>query len=333
MAEDNLWTGSLKVDKDSDYWIELADEKGHRGGNTKAYHIKALPDKPPKVEILEPGMDIRADATNSVPLKISAADDFGVNEIKVIYHKLGGPEQMMICKRESEKNGEITASAELDLASLGLKEYELVAYHAEASDNNTLDGPGVGKSPVYFIEITNEEGGSSKAQGKGQPPVNLLVIQKQIIADTTALSANSAEEKFQELSVRQKAATDFGRMYLEAMTAKAAPAQAVSLMDEAIKEMERASGLLGKRQRDGALPPEEKALANFYQILKLVPELENLPTAPKLAQPQQEKKEQSEMLSVVLQAIKQKKKEQPDNKEIEDALQVGQEPSARSGGD
>ncbi len=93
------------------------------------------------------------------------------------------------------RDGEITATAELDLSALGLKEYELVAYHAEATDNNTLDGPGVGESPVYFVEITNEEGKPCLSQGQGQR-VNLLVIQKQIIADSTALAPKAKAEEF-----------------------------------------------------------------------------------------------------------------------------------------
>ena len=99
--EDGSWHGSLILTKDTDYWIELADTKGHLGVNEKPYHIKALPDNPPKVEITEPGQDMRASATNKVPLKISVTDDFGVGAIKVIFHKLGGPEQTILANRES----------------------------------------------------------------------------------------------------------------------------------------------------------------------------------------------------------------------------------------
>src|SRR5262249_42128562 len=147
--------------------VELADEKGHAGGNESAYHIKALPDAPPKVEIPDPGQDLRAEATNTVPVKISMTDDFGLREVRLVYHRLGGPEQIITAKRDSERNSQFTA--EIPLAALELKENELVAFHAEASDNNTLDGPGVGKSDVFFVEITNQEGGGKpKSQAKGQ---------------------------------------------------------------------------------------------------------------------------------------------------------------------
>ncbi|MBM3835479.1 MAG: DUF4175 family protein [Verrucomicrobia bacterium] len=142
-AEDGSWIGKLTVTKDTDYWIELTDKKGRPGVNEKPYHIKATPDNAPKVEISDPAKDLRASATNTIPIKISVADDFSVNDIKIVFNKLGGSQQTITAKRESEQNGEVIASAELELSPLGLNEYELVAYHAEASDNNTLDAPGI----------------------------------------------------------------------------------------------------------------------------------------------------------------------------------------------
>ena len=312
--QDGSWSGSVPITKDADYWIDLADMKGHPGINEKPYHIKALPDNPPKVEISEPGKDIRSSATNKVLVKISVSDDFGVDQIKLVYNKLGGTQQSIDVQRESEHSSrDVVASAELDLSALELKDYELVAYHAEATDNNTLDGPGVGRSPVYFIEITDEEG-KSLSQGQAQK-VNLLVIQKQIIADTTAMAPAAPEDKFKDMAVRQRDAAEFGRMYLDAISGGGAEA-AVKEMHAAITDMESAGKQLDAQKRSDAIPPEESALAHLYQVVKLMPELENLPTSPTAGQ----KPPSSPKVQVVLEAIKQMKKEQPDNKEIEDAL-------------
>ena len=311
-----LWTASLQVTKDTDYWVELIDGKGHRGVNEKPFHIRALPDNPPKVEIVEPGQDSRASSTNKVLVKISAADDFGVNEIKLVFNKLGGAQQVIPAKRQSERSGEITATAELDLAALGLHDYELVAYHAEATDNNSLDGPGVGRSPVYFVEITNEEGRPCLSQGQGQK-VNLLVVQKQIIADSTALAPQAKPEEFDALAVRQKDAAEFAQMYLDALAGGGAPEAAAQEMRGALDDMKKATGHLQARSRSAALPPEESALAHLYQVLKLLPELENLPTAPKMAD---QKPPASPKLKVVLEAIKQRKKDEANKQEVQEAL-------------
>jgi hypothetical protein len=312
------WTGQLKAAKDTDYWIELADAQGHPGGNEQPYHLKVVPDAAPKVEIIEPGQDMRAEATNTIPLKLSASDDFGVTQMKLVYHKLGSPEQAVACTQTNRENGELIARAALDLSKLELREYEVVAYHAEALDNNTLDGPGKGASPVYFVEITNEEGLTNKSQGNS-PKVNLLAIQKHIIADTAALAANASAEKFKDLSERQKEAGEFAKLYADALNQAGPAAGAGTLMEQAMQEMKSAESALAQRNRSEAIPPEEKALASLYQVIKLKPELENLPTQP--PPESQEKPPTNEVVNVVLEAIKKQAKEQPSNEEIAQALE------------
>jgi hypothetical protein len=321
-TDEGLWTGEFKLTKDADYFIDLADLKGHRGGDEKPHHVKALPDAPPKVEIEDPGQDSHAAATNKLPVKISVADDFGVQDVNLVFHKLGAAPQVVPAKRETNEKGEITATAELDLSTLDLKDYELVEYHAEAKDNNTLDGPGIGKSPVYFVEITNLESGDGKKPPMPKPEekVNLIVIQKQIIADTAALAKDAAEPKFKDLAARQADAKDFGQIYLDTLTGHGAPTAAVSEMKSAVEDMGNAKEKLGNQSREAALPPEESALAHLYQVLKQMPELENMPTQPK----PEEAKPSTNQLAVVLEAIKEKKKEQGDDKAIEDALQQAQ---------
>ena len=319
-GQSNEWTGTFKAAKDVDYWIELADAKGHKGGNEKPYHLTVLPDHPPKVEIIDPAQDIRAEATNTIPLRVAAMDDFGVAEINIVYHRLGAPDQSLACKFTNTVRGEVLGGADLALAGLGLKEYDVVAYHAEAKDNNTLDGPGKGSSPVYFIEITNEEGAKKpkpkKPQEEGQK-MNLLAIQKQIIADTTVLAAKAAADKFDELAAREKEATEYAGIYRDSMAQLKAPEEATKLMEDALTRMKTASGALGEKNRDTALPPEEQALADLYQILKLMPKLGEMPTEPP---PEEEQMKQDPALNVVLDAIKKQKKEPPTNQELAEAL-------------
>ncbi len=321
-GENQVWAGSLQITKDMDYVIELFDQKGRKGEDTKSYHLTAQADAPPKVEILDPAQDMRADATNKIPVRISAADDYGVDEIRLVFHKLNSPEQSILCQVQSEKNGEVIAAGDIDLATLELKRYDVVAFHAEAKDHNTLDGPGIGRSPLYFIEITDKESSRNPPlQGQPGEQVNLIVVQKQIIADTMALSQASASTNFSELSFREKLAGEFGRTYLTNMAA--APAEAVAEMQAAIAAMEKATASLEKRARDSALPAEEEALARLYQVLALLPDLKSIPIPPIPQLPQPPQKPQ---LAVSLQEIKKpaKEEEKPDP-EIEQALEEARE--------
>jgi hypothetical protein len=319
--ENGFWKADLKIGSDAEFTIDLADEKGRPNSNESVFKIKALPDEVPKVEIAEPGQDSTATPTNTVAVKISAMDDYGLSELKLVYHKLGGPEEFVVAKRNGETNTEFTA--EIHLSPLGLKEYELVAYHALAIDNNTLDGPGIGKSEVYFIEITDKEGAACKAP---KPPngekVNLLVIQKQIIADTVALAPNPEAAKLEDLAKRQKDAVDFAKIYQKAISGLATNSEVTQEISAAVMDMERAQASLEQQLAKAALPSEESALARLYKIVGMMPELQDMPTVP--PPPPQEEKEEEEkppILNVVLEEIKKQKEEEPDNQELAAALE------------
>jgi len=93
-------------------------------------------------------------------------------------------------------------------------------------------------------------------------------------------------------------------------------------MQGGLKDMDRAATRLQEKNRSEALPAEEGALAHLYQVLKLLPELENLPTQPRMANQQPPA---SPKLSVVLEAIKQRKKGESNNQEVEEALKEAQD--------
>lgn len=127
--------------------IVLADALGRPGLDTGLRRIRALPDAPPSIEVTQPGRDIRARPTDVVPLEMVASDDFGVARVELVYHKLGGPEHRVPVPMGAIRDGKVPARLAWALAPIQAKEFEVVAYHAEARDANDVDGPGVGRSP------------------------------------------------------------------------------------------------------------------------------------------------------------------------------------------
>jgi hypothetical protein len=269
----DLWTTSLTPTNDLDYWVELTDAAGRKGGDESHRHLKVLPDEPPKVEISDPGMDVRADATNRVPVKISVTDDFGVDDIKLVFRKLNGDEQTLVCVKTNSDLRDAKATAEIDLAPLHLKEYEVVAYHAEARDNNTLDGPGVGKSPVYFIEYTTKGEPLSQSQGSAQK-INLLQLEKQIIAATTAIEDGSVRDRFPEVAAIQRQTKSYAEIFQKSYVLSVSPPEARTEFAAAIASMDGAASSLDGLQRPAALRAEDEALEHLYQVTRLLPELE-----------------------------------------------------------
>lgn len=328
-----FWTAEVPVTKDNEFRFELFDAKGRKGGDELAHRLVAIPDAAPKVDFELPGGDIRATATNRVPLKLAASDDFAIAGMKIVFHRLGGPEQELPIAKWTTRDKEAVAEVELDLAPLKLRQFELVAYHAEVRDNNTLDGPGIGRSPTYFIEVTDIEGGKCLSQKQGQK-VNLLTIQKQIIADTASLAAASPKEKFDELALRQRDALEFGKLYQQGLSETAAPLPVQGAMNAAVTAMTQAAGTLEQGRRDAALPPEETALARLYEVLKLMPELKDLPTQlPPLAQqPKEAPPQQPPAVKVVLEALKKQKKEDPKQQELAKVLEQIQQLARQQAG-
>jgi len=322
----NVWRGELTLSKDSEYSIVIADSRGRPStSNSARYPIRALPDQPPKVEVTEPGEDIRADPDEIIPLKVTASDDFGLESITIVYHVLGGPEQRLEVRDRHLKDGQTLGAVVLRLGSLQLKPYDVVSYYAEARDNNTLDGPGIGRSPTYFIELTDRSGPPpSKRKGQPQQRLNLIAIQKGILADTTATTttARVATNAFQDLSQRQREAREFTARYQQKLESMNAPKAAQFALDEALEGMDDAARALDKKLPTEALPAEEKALAALYRAIKAMPQLKNLPTEPELSEkPPEESPADLQPPQVVLEAIDKKPQKPANAEELEKALE------------
>ena len=326
-AGSNLWQGELTVSTDSEYSLVIADERGRPStGNSVRHPIRALPDLPPKVDVTEPGEDIRADPDEVIPLKIAASDDFGLESITIVYHVLGGPEQRLEVRDRHTKDGQTLGAAVLRLEGLRLKPYDVVSYFAEARDNNTLDGPGIGRSPTYFIELTDRSGPPpSKRKGQPQQRLNLIALQKGILADTTGTRTNAPAKALDELSRRQREAREFTARYQQRLESMNAPKAAQFALDEALEGMDAAARALDQRVPKTAIPAEEKALAALYRAIKAMPQLKNLPTDPDLAlKPPEDSPPEPQPPQIVLEAIDKKPKPPANSAELEQALQEAQ---------
>lgn len=326
-AESNLWQGELSVSSDSEYSMAIADTQGRPSLSNAARHpIRALPDLPPKVDVIEPGEDIRADPDEIIPLKVAASDDFGLDSITIVYHVLGGPEQRLEVRDRHLKDGQTLGAVVLRLGNLGLKPYDVVSYYAEARDNNTFDGPGIGRSPTYFIELTDRSGPApSKRKGQPQQRLNLIAIQKGLLAETTATQTNAPSKTFQDLSQRQREAREFTARYQQKLESMNAPKAAQFALDEALEGMDDAARSLDQKAPQAALPAEEKALAALYRAIKAMPQLKNLPTEPELSQqPPEESPPEPQAPQVVLEAIEKKPQKPANAAELEKALAEAQ---------
>ena len=271
----DLWTRTLTPAKDTFYWIELIDSAGRKGGTEQPFQVVILPDEKPQVEIVDPGKDIRAERNDKIPVKISVSDDFGIDDVQLVYRKMNGSNQTVRCKIERGSRDVLTTT-QIDLSTLELKDYEVVAYHAEARDNNTLDGPGIGISPTYFIEITTKEKALSQCNGGNSQEINILALQKQVIAATMRIEPDTERERVLDMASAQRETKKYAEIFKESFILAMSPEEAKQEFASAIREMDAAADALENIEKDRALRAEEKALAHLYQVARLLPEFEKM---------------------------------------------------------
>lgn len=266
------WTNSVVASKEAYYWLDLLDHKGRKGGNDKAFKLTLVQDEKPIVDVIEPGLDVRSEPTNKISLTVSANDDYCVRALRLIYRKMNGPwytNNITLPKGEAK---EVETPAALDLTPLQLKPYEVAAYYVEALDNNTLDGPGVGKSPVYFVEYTTKE--ETLGQCHGGSKINLIEFEKQIIAATAGLPDTGEENKYRDVAGIQRQTKSYGLIYQDNSVLALAPEQAREEFRAALDAMDQASAKLDGGAGPTALASEESALRHLYETCRLLPELE-----------------------------------------------------------
>ncbi len=135
---------------------------GGEAGPRRLIGWEAIPDAPPVVRITEPGRDLFFPAADrTVPLEFSAEDDFAVDELRLTYTIVSGSgetfefvdgEVPARITRSNERSW--TATADLDLADLGLGLGDMVVYRAVARDRRP--GTMEVESDAFVVEIVGE---------------------------------------------------------------------------------------------------------------------------------------------------------------------------------
>lgn len=182
------------VDKDDKYQILITDPKGRSNRAPVTYRVTATKDLKPRVQIKKPERDLMVHREQAVKVEIHASDDLGVREIG-IFHSLGLEEQKTMVRRFDPAPARGDGTLKWELANLGLKGGEVIAYYAYALDSDTVDGPKIAKSEIQFLTVYDEEDYDAPQQ-PGQPPPptppsvkqldKLIEAQKKLLQETFA---------------------------------------------------------------------------------------------------------------------------------------------------
>jgi uncharacterized protein DUF4175 len=283
---DGTWSGSLRVEEEGFYEIELAMADGTLVPASPQYTIDVLDDQPPSVSFSKPGRDFRASPIEEVFLEAKADDDYGISELVLVYSANGGAEDTIsLFNQGGSPMSEVTAGHTLYLEELDLESGDLISYYAIARDNRRGAASAEVTSDIYFLQIrpfridfrqADQAGGGGA--GGGMPAAALSELQKQVVAATFNVIRDGElfnEDDFDENVVSVQLAQSRVREQVEALhqrmvgrgIASAEPAfrRIAQMLPEAVEEMKRAEVELEKGKPRDALAPEQRALVKLQK--------------------------------------------------------------------
>jgi len=149
--------GTLTVRRDETYSLRLRDLNGFDALTPPQYTVRALPDRTPVVQIVRPGADVERTPEGALTLRVTATDDYGVQEMRLAYHVGKRSSALSLPNTERRTPSTIRSAVRWNLAPLGLKPGDTVVYEAQARDGDNVSGPHTGRSAAYRVHILSPQ--------------------------------------------------------------------------------------------------------------------------------------------------------------------------------
>ncbi|MEI7904049.1 MAG: hypothetical protein WCI43_01375 [Candidatus Firestonebacteria bacterium] len=153
VRNDTVLVAGLEVREDTSYIINMMSREGFGNIDPPEYSIRALPDNPPLLYVLEPEKEISVTKTAVLGLQVKAVDDFGINKIELRYTvlKRGKEEAVPITFKEKGAK-QVTAFYSWNLRALKVDQGQRIEYTVSTVDNNSFK-PAQTRSEIFAINI------------------------------------------------------------------------------------------------------------------------------------------------------------------------------------
>ncbi len=133
------------------YQFELTTPKGDIARDHREHGITLEADKHPEIELYAPADELDATDLEQIELAFVAEDDYGVIDVHLVWESSKGTKRIPL--QASQSATKVEGKYIWDLAGLALAPGEQVTYHAEATDNDPINGPKHGKSKTFRLRI------------------------------------------------------------------------------------------------------------------------------------------------------------------------------------
>ena len=241
--------GSFIAQQSGRYHISITDVEGFANRDPVNYMLTVFEDAVPDVSIVAPARDTVLDNSMLVELKVEAADDYGIQELQLVYRvEVEDAEEVNVpLKRWSVEDTDVRRSVFLtyvwDVDRIGIFPGETLAYYVQALDNDNVSGPNIGKSPTYtlrFPSLSELYDAVATEQEAEQRGLDELVDEQ---ADATGLvddlldTMKRLSRKNQELTLNDENLME--QVLENQKQIEASVQQLVEDMAETVKEMEQ----------------------------------------------------------------------------------------------
>jgi hypothetical protein len=184
------WSGTYKV---------YVEDAAGVGNAPRVHRLEAIPDAPPRVVFEQPAADVAVAPDARVTLLAGAEDDFSLRELHLLVQRRAGAEWERL---QGWTYGPGTRAcregAVLDVAGLGLKAGEVLAYYMQANDGLRREDAEAGRSRVYHVRLVDQPAAARAAEQARESLRDairkLIEMQQQNLDATRALADRAAGE-------------------------------------------------------------------------------------------------------------------------------------------
>ncbi|MGM0577837.1 MAG: DUF4175 family protein [Myxococcota bacterium] len=162
LSDEGVVRGAFRVGKTDRYRFLLTAPDGTLVRETRWRSIESRPDRSPEVRLLLPETDVEVNPQDRVQLLYEAADDHGLDRVHLVVDRGDGrkPERREVRSASGERTARGTEV--LAVEPLDLEAGDAVEVWFEASDLNTVTGPGRSRSArrrvaMYSPDAEHEE--------------------------------------------------------------------------------------------------------------------------------------------------------------------------------
>jgi len=156
-TQNTVVTGAFTLGQAVVFDLSVRDVQDLDCAETRRGRFNLLPDRPPRLFVLEPGRDAVATPDVRVPVRVQAVDDYAVARVVWLRshnRSIERPFDLPLVLKNGPQS--VEASGALDLSKLGVRPGDVIEYYFEAADNYPA-GPNVTFSRPFRLQIISQE--------------------------------------------------------------------------------------------------------------------------------------------------------------------------------